>query len=76
MLRYVKLPLTIKSPPTMAFPVVVIVAADIAATLIIFPPVTLPVTLSGDTTLPLKLNPAAFKLPPVILAVTETVVPV
>ena len=67
MLRYVKLPLTIKSPPTRALPVVVIVAALTAATLMMLPPVTLPVTFNGLTTLPLKLNPPAFTLPLVML---------
>jgi hypothetical protein len=47
-----------------------------------FPPEILPVVvifaviLIAETTFPLKLNPAAFKLPLVTLPVTETVVPV
>ena len=40
------------------------------------PAAVLLVTFNADTTLPLRLNPAAFKLPPVILPVTLTVAPV
>jgi hypothetical protein len=38
--------------------------------------VILPVTFNGEITLPLKLNPAAFKLPPVMLPVAEINPPV
>ena len=36
--------------------------------------VMLDVEFSGDITLPLKLNPAAFKLPPMTFPVTDAIV--
>ena len=48
-------------PPVM-LPLALIETALTAATAIILPTVTLPVTLSGDTTLPLKLKLTAFNV--------------
>ena len=63
-------------------PVTLKLAVEVNAPVIKLPPVTLAVVVMlaaltrALTTFELKLNPAAFKLPPVMLPVTETVVPV
>ena len=50
--------------------------AEISPGVVMLPPAILPVTLSVDTTLPLKLRPTAFKLAAVALPVTLKLVPV
>jgi hypothetical protein len=57
--------LTLAPPDTL--PPVMLPVADITPGVRRLPPVTLPVTLRADTTLLLKLKPAAFKLPAVML---------
>ena len=54
----------------MMFPV-----ADINPAVVMLPPEIFAVTLKLDTTLPLRLRPAAFMLPPVMLPTATIVVP-
>jgi hypothetical protein len=55
-------------------PVTMTLALCFVAVAIILPPVMLAVVAKADTTFELKLNPAAFKLPPVMLPDAEIVV--
>ena len=63
-------------PEILKLPPAILPAADTSPGVVKLPPAMFAVTFRFETTFELKLNPAAFKLPPVILPLTLTVVPV
>ena len=66
--------LTLAPPNTL--PPVMLPVALINPGVVMLAPAIFAVTLSADTTFELRLRPAAFRLPPVMLPLTLTVVPV
>ena len=68
--------LAVVSVPTMLAPLklppVMLPVADIKPGVVKLAPAMAPVTFSADTTLLLKLSPAAFRLPPVMLPLADT----